>query len=98
MAPLSPRSKFFAQNIDEYLISTEDILVCGSIEEPKREVTIVPSSFVERVIRYYNKGLGGSYQAIKAIYAKIARVFYLSAIKWNIKIFIASCTECAKYF
>lgn len=53
LAAISPRVQCFAESIDQNLKSTEGVLVCSSVENFKRAMTIVPSSPVEQEIRYY---------------------------------------------
>ena len=70
LAGLSGRMKSLVQLFDKISI-LEGVLVIRRHDDPERELTIVPSTQVEHIIRFYHEGPGGAHQAPKATSAKI---------------------------
>ena len=96
LAPLSNRMKILAQLIDQ--VSTrEEVLVIKRLDDPERELTLVPSAKVEHIIRFYHEGPGGAHQAAKATSAKIIRCFWWPDLKRDVRLYIACCPVCEKF-
>ena len=53
-------------------------------DDPERELTIVPSSQVDHIIRFYHEGPGGAHQAPKATSAKIIDCFWWPDLKRDV--------------
>ena len=62
LAGFSGRIKSLAQIFDQISVR-EDVLVIRRHDDPERELTIVPNTRVEHIIRYYHEGPGGAHQA-----------------------------------
>ncbi len=67
------------------------------LDDPERELILVPSAKVERIIRFYHEGPGGAHQAAKATSAKIIRCFWWPDLKRDVRLYIACCPVCEKF-
>ena len=75
LAGLSSRMKSPAQLFDQISIR-EGVLVIRRHDDSEQELTIVPSTQVEHIIRFYHEGPGGAHQAPKTTSAKIIGCFW----------------------
>ena len=96
LAPMSGRMKALSQVFEETHIK-EGVLVLRRLDDPERDLIIVPSSRVENIIRFFHEGPGGAHQAPKATSAKIIRCFWLPDLKRDLRIYIACCPTCEKF-
>ena len=96
LAPMSSRMKALAQVFEETHIK-EGVLVLRRLDDPERDLIIVPSSRVENIIRFFHEGPGGAHQAPKATSAKIIRCFWWPDLKRDVRIYIACCPTCEKF-
>ena len=96
LAPLSNRMKALAQLIDQ-VGTREEVLVIKRLDDPERELILVPSAMAERIIRFYHEGPGGAHQAAKATSAKIIRCFWWPDLKRDVRLYIACCPVCEKF-
>ena len=65
LASLSDNMKIFAQFFSE-LSLRDSVIVLKRIVDLERELIVLPSSLIERIIRFFHEGPGGSHQAAKA--------------------------------
>ena len=96
LAGLSSRMKAFAQLYDQLSIR-EDVIVIKRHDDPERELTVVPSSKVDMIIRFYHEGPGGAHQAPKATSAKIIRCFWWPDLKRDVRLYVACCPVCERF-
>ena len=96
LAGLSSRMKAFAQLYDQ-LSLREDVIVIKRHDDPERELTVVPSSKVDMIIRFYHEGPGGAHQAPKATSVKIIRCFCRPDLKRDVRLYIACCPVCERF-
>jgi hypothetical protein len=62
LAPLSSRMKTLAQTLDQVSVR-EELLIIKRLEQPERNLTIVPSARVEHIIRFSHEGPGGAHHS-----------------------------------
>ena len=96
LAGLSSRMKAFAQLYNQISIR-EDVIVIKRHDDPERELTVVPSSKVDMIIRFYHEGPGGAHQAPKATSAKIIRCFWWPDLKRDVRLYVACCPVCERF-
>ena len=82
--------KSLAQLFDQISIR-EGVLVIWRHDHPERELTIVPSTQVEHIIRLYHDGPEGARQSPKATSAKIISCFKWPDLKRNVRLYVACC-------
>ena len=63
-------------------------------DDPERELTIVPSTQVEHIIRFYHEGPRGAHQVPKATSAKIIGCFWWPDLKRDVRLYVACCPVC----
>ncbi len=96
LAGFSGRMKSLVQLLDQISIR-EDVLVIRRHDDPERELTLVPNTRVEHIIRYYHEGPGGAHQAPKATSAKIIGCFWWPDLKRDVRLYVACCPTCEKF-
>ncbi len=96
LAGFSGRMKSLAQLFDQISIR-EDVLVIRRHDDPERELTLVPNTRVEHIIRYYHEGPGGAHQAPKATSAKIIGCFWWPDLKRDVWLYVTCCPTCEKF-
>ncbi len=69
LASQSCHLKCFAQLLSEMSLH-DTVIILRRSDDPQRELIVVPSFLVERVIRFFHEGPGGAHQAAKANAAK----------------------------
>ena len=70
IAEFSARVKEFVQIADQTQIR-EKVLILKRVEDPERELIMVPAELVERVIRILHEGVSAAHQAAKTTTTKI---------------------------
>ena len=63
--------KIFAQFFSE-LSLRDSVIVLRRTDDPERELILLPRSLIERIIRFFHEGPGGSYQEQKNLYQKLS--------------------------
>jgi transposase InsO family protein len=96
LAGLSARMKTFVQLFNEISV-IEEVLVIKRHDDPERALTVVPSSQVDLIIRFYHEGPGGAHQAPKATSAKIIRCFWWPDLKRDVRLYVACCPVCERF-
>ena len=66
-------------------------------DDPQREHIVVPSSLIERVIRFFHEGPGGAHQAAKATAARIISRFFWPDLKRDVRLYVACCPTCERF-
>ena len=59
----------------------ENVLVLKRVQNPERELILVPAGFKVRIIRVLHEGVGASHEAAKATVAKVIQRFYWPGLK-----------------
>ena len=67
----------------------DGLLVIRRNDDPEREQTVVPSAWVDEIIRYFQEGPAGAHQAPKATSAKIISRFWWPELKRDVRIYVA---------
>ena len=88
--------KIYAQIFNE-LSLRDSVIVLKRIDNPERELILLPSSLTERIIRFFHEGPGGSHQAAKATSSKVIRRFFLPHLKRDVRLYIACCPTCERF-
>ena len=70
IAGLGAKAKELAQISDQIRLC-KNILVLKRIEDPERELILVPAGLEQRIIRIFHEGVGAAHQAAKATAAKV---------------------------
>ena len=73
-------------------------MVLKRVEDPERELILVPAGLEERIIRVIHEGVGASQQASKATAAKVIQRFYWPGLKRDVKLYVAGCESCEEYW
>ena len=89
---MKSRAKLFYQ-----IFILESVLVIRRHDDPKRELTIVPSGQVEHIIRFYHERPGGAHQAPNATSAKIIGCFWWPNLKRDVRLYVACCPVCERF-
>ena len=97
VAPMSNRMKALTQLFDELRLA-DGLLVIRRHDDPERELVIVPDACVERLIRFYHEGPGSAHQAAKSTSARIIRLFWWPDLKRDVRLYIACCPTCERFF
>ena len=58
---------------------------------------MVPSSLIERVIRFFHEGPGFAHQAAQATAAKIISRFFWADLKRDLRLYVACCSTCERF-
>ena len=96
LAPSSGYFKCFAQLLSE--ISLHDaVIVLRRADDFERELILVPSALVERVILFFHEGPGGAHQTAKATSAKIIQRLFWPGLKRDVRLYIACCMTCERF-
>ena len=66
-------------------------------DDPEIELILLPSSLIERIIRFFHEGPGGSYQAAIATSSKIIRRFFWPHLKGDVRLYVACCPTCERF-
>ena len=88
--------KCLAQIRDETALH-DGVIVLRRADDPERKLILVPSAFVERVIRFIYEGPGGAHQATKATSAKVIQRFYWPGLKREVRLYVACCPTCERF-
>ena len=96
LAPLSVHLKCYAQLLSEMSLH-DSVIILRRSDDPQRELIVVPSSLIERVIRFFHEGPGGAHQAAKATAAKIISRFFWPDLKRDVRLYVACCPTCERF-
>ncbi len=88
LSGLGGKMKSIVQHLDQILIR-EGVLVIRRHDDPEQELTIVPSSRVEHIIRFYHDRPGEAHQAPKATSAKIISCFWWPDLRRDVRLYVA---------
>ena len=95
-APLSGHLKSFAQLLSETSLH-DAVIVLRRADDPERELILVPTALVERVIRLFHEGPEGAHQISKTTLAKIIQRFVWPGLKRDVRLYITCCPTCERF-
>ena len=75
----------------------DSVIILRRSDDPQRELIVVPSSLIERVIRLFHEGPGGAHQPAKATVAKIISRFFWPDLKRDVRLYVACCPTCERF-
>ena len=75
----------------------DSVITLRRSDDPQRKLIVVPSSLIERVIRFFHEGPGGAHQAAKATAAKIISRFFWPDLKRDVRLYVACCPICERF-
>ena len=96
LAALSPRLKALAKQFEQVSVVNE-MLMLHRLEDPERQLVLVPTELVEMIIRYHHEGPGAGHQGVDSTVARIIKCFYWIGIKRDTRLYIATCPTCEKF-
>ena len=75
----------------------DSVIILRRSDDPQIKLIMVPSSLIERVIRFFHKGPGGAHQAAKATAAKIISRLFWPHLKRDVRLYVACCPTCERF-